>query len=64
MRMAKRLLVQYFLFYLSMIFSDLPTIIHHRNKGFLVDSVKNIITKSQRHSRDTNKSMQGSSNSK
>jgi len=29
-------------------FSDIPTIIHHRDKGFIVDSVENLILKSNR----------------
>ena len=39
--------------YVSMGFSDLPTIIHHRDKGFLVDSIENIITKSNRRARQS-----------
>ena len=43
--------------YISMGFSDLPTIIHHRAKGFIVDSIENIITKSNRRARCQNKSL-------
>ena len=43
--------------YVSMGFSDLQTIIHHRDKGFIVDSVENIITKSNRRARWQNKSL-------
>ena len=43
--------------YVSMGFSDVPTIIHHRDKGFIVDSVENIITKSNRRARCQNKSL-------
>jgi len=43
--------------YVSMGFSDLPTIIHHRDKGFIVDSIENIITKSNRRARCQNKSL-------
>jgi len=41
--------------YVSMGFSDLPTIIHHRDKGFIVDSIENILTKSNRRARCQNK---------
>ena len=41
--------------YVSMGFSDLPTIIHHRDKGFIVDSVENILTKSNRRAMCQNK---------
>src|SRR5665648_480353 len=42
--------------YVNMGFSDLPTIIHHRDKGFIVDSIENIITKSNRRAWCQNKS--------
>ena len=42
--------------YVSMGFSDLPTIIHHRDKGFIVDSVENLVLKSNRRARSQNKS--------
>ncbi len=42
--------------YVSMGFSDLPTIIHHRDKGFIVDSVENLVMKSNRRARGQNKS--------
>ena len=41
--------------YVSMGFSDLPTIIHHRDKGFIVDSVENLLVKSNRRARGQNK---------
>lgn len=34
--------------YVNMGFSDIPTIIHHRDKGFIIDSVDNLILKSNR----------------
>ena len=39
--------------YVSMGFSDLPTIIHHRDKGFIVDSVENLVMKSNRRARQS-----------
>ena len=42
--------------YVSMGFSDLPTIIHHRDKGFIVDSVENLVMKSNRRARGQKKS--------
>ena len=37
----------------SMGFSDVPTIIHHRDKGFIVDSVENLVIKSNRRARQS-----------
>jgi len=42
--------------YVSMGFSELPTIIHHRDKGFIVDSIENFITKTNRRAKCQNKS--------
>jgi len=39
--------------YVSMGFSDLSTIIHHQDKGFIVYSIENIITKSNRRARQS-----------
>jgi hypothetical protein len=43
--------------YVSMGFSDVPTIIHHRDKGFIVDSVENLVMKSNRRARSQYKSV-------
>ena len=37
--------------YVNMGFSDIPTIIHHRDKGFIVDSVENLVINSNRRAR-------------
>lgn len=34
--------------YINMGFSDIPTIIHHRDKGFIIDCVDDLILKSNR----------------
>jgi hypothetical protein len=39
--------------YVSMGFSDVPTIIHHRDKGFIVDSIENLVMKSNRRARQS-----------
>ena len=34
--------------YVNMGFTDVPTIIHHRDKGFIIDSVENLVLKANR----------------
>jgi hypothetical protein len=41
--------------YVNMGFMEIPTIVHHRDKGFIVDSVENLVIKTNRRARCQNK---------